>query len=298
MFVAALSVGMSRGQVQEDDFSDGDDSGWIHYDPFEIAGAGPVVTFDESGGTYRLASPPSPVPAVGPARGAAFRPDQYTDFCMSIDVPVYDPGLEQAFGILARVGENPAPGNVFGYAMTYHPFDNDIQITRLNNEVIVEISPYIALSAPPASGVLRLVFMGQGDRFVGRAYDAANPVVPLAETMVTDTVYSSGMCGIAVIDNTEAGDQAADATFDNYYAGADVAVPLAIGRESGGDLLLSWRFPFYHHWVVRSPQLDPWVETPLVSALPDYANGTFTLATPVSAGGPKSFFLLNRQPLP
>ena len=299
MVVAAVFTVFSAAQAQVDDFADADDSEWIRYDPFLIAGAGSVVTFDTTGGSYRLACPPSPVPAVGPARGASFRPDQYTDFCISVDVPVYDGGLEQAFGILARVQSGPAPGAVFGYAMTYHPIDDDIQITRLDNEQIIEISPYEFLWEPPESGVLRLVFMGKGGKLVGRAYDAANPVIALAQTVVTnDTTYSSGMCGIAVIDNTETGDQAADATFDNYHAGTGEPGPLRIRKGSGGNLILDWDFPFYEHDLDRSGSIDPWIGVPVVGSLPTYSNGTLSITTSVLEGGRMSFFRLFRAPLP
>ena len=285
--------------AQTDDFSDGDDDGWIKYDPFAMAGVGSRVSFDPSGGTYRMSCLASPNPLLlGPARGAAFRPDLYVDFGVSVDVPVHDQDLEQAFGILARTTANPAPGAVFGYAMTYHPVDDDIQITRLDNEQVTEISPYVPLWGPPASGVLRVVFFGEGDRLVGRVYDAADPVVPLAETVVTDATYPSGMCGIAIFDNTETADQAADVTFDNYHAGDGTPGPLRIDMGSGGDLVLSWEFPFATHDLEWSADLMGWDATRFQSEWPAYANGILSHTTSVSESGSGSFFRLSREPLP
>lgn len=298
--LAASSFLTPRLEAQVDNFSDGDDVGWINYDPFFMAGLGSRVTFDPSGGTYRLTSLASPNPlAIGPARGASFRDVVYADFCVSVDVPVYDAGLEQAFGILARVAANPAPGAVFGYAMTYHPIDNDIQITRLDNEQVTEISDWVVLSEPPASGVLRLVFFGVGDRLVGRAYDAGNPVFPLAETVITDATHASGVCGLVIFDNTDLADQTADATFDNYRAGSGMPEELRIEKGAvAGEVKLCWEFPFFAHDLEQSVDMDIWDWSTFLAEVPVYTNGTFCHTATVTEGGPRNFFRLSREPLP
>lgn len=298
--LVATSFLTPRLEAQVDNFSDGDDVGWINYDPFFMAGLGSRVTFDPSGGTYRLTSLASPNPlAIGPARGATFRDVVYADFCVSVDVPAYDGGLEQAFGILARVAANPAPGAVFGYAMTYHPIDNDIQITRLDNEQVTEISDWVVLSEPPASGVLRLVFFGVGDRLVGRAYDAGNPVFPLAETVITDATHASGMCGLAIFDNTDLADQTADATFDNYRAGSGMPEELRIEKGAvAGEVKLCWEFPFYAHYLGESGNLMSWDASGFLLEDPTFVNGTFCHTALIGAGGAKKFFRLQREPLP
>lgn len=284
--------------AQRDDFFDGDDSGWERYDPFVEAGVGAQVTFDASTGAYRIASPASPSPAqLGPARAAAFRSDVYTDFCVAVDVPAYDLSLGQAFGILARVQPGYGLGSVNGYAMTFHPFDNDIQITRVDNEQPVELSPYVFLSGPSPSGVLRFVFIGIGDLLIGRVYDASNPLVPLAETSIRDTSHSMGICGLLIFDNTRS-TGAADATFDNYVA-TDCSPPVTEVRFEGGDeLTISWRIPFDWYDIKQSLDLDSWGDVPAGGGLVYYQDGVFYFDTLVPGSSPTRCFRLHRHPLP
>ena len=284
--------------AQQDDFSDGDDSGWMRYDPFAIAGAGALVSFDPSGGTYRLSSETSPLAALGPARGASFRPDVYMDFCVSVDVPIHDASLDQAFGILARIAAEPGPGNVFGYSMTYQPRDNDIQISRLDNEAVTEVSPYIELTRFPESGTLRLVFFGVGGVLVGRVYDAANPVEPLAETVGEDLLYGAGMCGLAIFDNTNAGDQTADATFDNYHASDGELPRLGIDVDGGDEVFLAWGFPFLEHEIESSLDLIDWEKVPTGVSSPFFFGGGFLYSGTIPDGERSRFYRLRRVALP
>ena len=238
-----------------DEFSDGDDDGWARYDPFAVAADTPNATFDPSGGTYRISMPPTPIEALGQARAAAFRSEIYTDFWISVDVPTFDLAPEQAFGVVARVQPNPGPGAVNGYAMTYHPADDDIQITLLENEQVIEISSFEFLSGPIPEGGLRLVFFGIGNLLVGRAYDPANPLVPLAETCTIDDTHASGISGLVVADNTETGDDPADATFDNFFASASGIPKIELDFDGDNELGIIWKFPFLHHDLTTSSSM-------------------------------------------
>lgn len=270
--------------AQVDDFSDGDDAQWLRFDPVGQALGGNFAQFIEADGRYRLVSGASPMPgAVGPARAASFRPDLYADFCVSVDVPMHDLQEEQAFGILARVQPNPGLGAVFGYAMTFHPVDNDIQITRVENEQPIEISQFIHLSSQPASGVLRLVFFGIGDLLVGRVYDAGNPLVPLAETSTVDAAYGSGMCGVVISNNTETGTGAADATFDNYFAIEKLPEQMEVTINAQGTFQLEWKFPFLAHAVEMSGNLVDWGEPDDDDGLLQYEDGRFRFETGITA---------------
>ena len=55
---------MLNGQVT-DDFSDGNDDGWTHYDPIGSHPAFPdQATFTVVNGTYRIQTAPSPLPGT------------------------------------------------------------------------------------------------------------------------------------------------------------------------------------------------------------------------------------------
>src|SRR5687767_11822062 len=70
--------------AQRDNFDDGDDMGWIKYDPLGTVGLGPQATYSFPNGGYRIqASRNTLIPAAaGPARAGSYRPDVYSDFYM------------------------------------------------------------------------------------------------------------------------------------------------------------------------------------------------------------------------
>jgi hypothetical protein len=76
-------------------------------------------------------------------------------------------------------------------------------------------------------GGYRLVFTGDdAGALVGNVYDLSNPATSLATISATDTAYASGFNGVFVFDNTASpSTNAADATFDNYFAAASLPVP-------------------------------------------------------------------------
>ncbi len=271
--------------------------GWMEYDPISEAGVGARVSFRVEGGGYRLSTSASPNPALGAARGAGFRADGYTDFCIAVDVPRFDDGAaEQAFGILARVTDLGL-GATDGYVLTYQPRDNDIQISRVDDEVPSDVSAFEALSqAPPAAG-LRLVFIGLGDQLIGRAYDPDDPTVVLAEARGEDSTFPAGIAGVLIFDNTSGENGTADATFDNYFARGGVGVPgrVEFELEGGDEPRLRWLFPFLAHDVERSTGLDPWV----VSSAPDgsvrYDSPGFVYETVVRGGATTAEFFRLRE---
>src|SRR6185295_7892329 len=98
----------TRAHAQTDDFADGNDTGWSHYDPLgaaaALAGQGPKASYTFPAGGYRIqAQPFTALGNLGPARAASFRHDaSYSKFYMAADLVNWDNTLDQAFGFLAR----------------------------------------------------------------------------------------------------------------------------------------------------------------------------------------------------
>lgn len=232
-----VCVSITQLHAQEDNFDDGNAAGWTELDPIKTAGAGTVMTFSVTDGKYRLKAIASPAPgAVGPARGGALRQDVIykNSFYLSVDIPAYDAGMEQAFGLLALIQPNPSPGTTDGYSFTYQPVTNDIQISRLEDEAPIEASADIDLAAPlnPAK-THRLVFFSNNGFMEGRIYELDDLTTPLAVGTVYDVNYTSGTCGLVISDNS-GGPGQADATFDNYIANdRTLPLPELVPQEDG-----------------------------------------------------------------
>src|SRR5215204_470972 len=124
---------------QSDDFNDGNDTGWVRYDPLGAVGAGPQTSWSFPSGGYRIRASRNPaIPAsAGPARGGSYHTNDYTDFYIAADIVNWDESLDQAIGLLARMTELGL-GTTDGYALTYQVPDHDIDITRFTDEGAVE----------------------------------------------------------------------------------------------------------------------------------------------------------------
>ena len=86
--------------AQTDDFNDGNDVGWNRYSPLTPFGVPGVFSFPNGG--YRIqTTTPSPNPgSLGPGRAGSLRPENYTNFFVSIDIVDWNDSLPQASGIL------------------------------------------------------------------------------------------------------------------------------------------------------------------------------------------------------
>ena len=199
-----------------DDFDDGNDAGWTHYEP--LAAFGSPGTYQVVNGQYRLASlTPSPDPgALGPGRVGSIRNDaNYTDFVASVDLIDWDTSLNQAFGLLARV-TTPGLGTTNGYALSYAT-NGDLDITLLTGELTDDLDQGLDISLDPAKDY-RLVFEGHGPNLTGKLFDLENLATPIAVTHASDRTWASGTTGVFVYDNTRTASATADATFDNFSA--------------------------------------------------------------------------------
>jgi hypothetical protein len=230
---------------QSDDFNDGDDAGWVRYDPLGGVGAGAQTSWSFTNGGYRIRSGRHPaIPAsAGPARGGAYHTNDYTDFYLSADIVNWDETLDQAIGLLARMTQLGL-GTTDGYALTYQVPDHDIDITRFTDEGAVEttsipLTPTDDIQMIPGRSY-RYVWIGKADQFTVRVYELPNLTTPILECTGTDSVYTHGVCGFLVYDNTSAGNIGADATFDNYFA-LDVEPPKLVAEKGFfDDIIVSW----------------------------------------------------------
>ena len=222
--IAAAATGANAAPVQ-DDFNDGNDDGWLRYQPIADFGAPGTWTFPN--GAYRIQAAVTGGPSTtGPSRAGSMRPDTTsTDFSVSVDLVDWDDSHDQAIGLLARATQyNQGPGALDGYAFTYHTGSDTIWLTVATNEV-----PTNVLSAPvtlnPANDY-RFVFTGQGPQLTGSVYALSNLATPLATVTITDATYTSGELGIVVFDNTGGNSSlGADATWDNFAHPAVIPEP-------------------------------------------------------------------------
>jgi hypothetical protein len=235
------------GLAQTDDFNDGEDDGWAHYDPLGGLGLGPMAMFGFPGGnSYRISAParPAALQQAGQARAAALRSSAaYTDFYIEVDLVNWNNSIDQAAGILARV-TTPALGTTKGYAFTIQVADTDISIARLDNEAPTDLSGSSKHFVPDPSKDYRMVFIGRGTHFIGRIYELPNVETPVITTTGDDATYASGINGLVIADLTSVSSATgvgADATFDNYRALTAEPPKLSIAYDVGQQgMRISW----------------------------------------------------------
>ena len=135
--VTALLLPVPAARAQSDDFNDGNDTGWTHYSPLSVVGAGGTFSFPNGG--YRIQAPASPNRAqVGPGRAGSFLTNNtYSQFYVSVDLVDWDNTRDQAFGILSRAS-NVGLGATNGYAFT--------ALTRRLKVIGVSLTPEAVVS--------------------------------------------------------------------------------------------------------------------------------------------------------
>src|SRR5439155_23012918 len=71
---------------QSDDFNDGDDNGWVRYNPFGTATFSFITNDNFGGKAYRIQSAASPNASSGPGRALGYRTNVYDDFYAVVDL--------------------------------------------------------------------------------------------------------------------------------------------------------------------------------------------------------------------
>jgi len=215
-----LSASAAPAPTITDNFNDGNDNGWTHFDPLSpFQDPTDKTIYQVVDGHYRIATPASADPAnFGPARAGSVRNDaDLSDFRVSVDLIDWDTSLNQAFGILARV-TTPGLQTTNGYALSINAVCA-LDISVVTAEAPDDIDPGVSAILDPSASDYRLVFQGSGPNLTGAIYDLADPTKPLATTHAVDTTYSSGATGVFVFDNSRTASGSADVTFDNFATG-------------------------------------------------------------------------------
>lgn len=220
--------------AQSDNFNDGKDAGWTHYDPLAQVGGTPAqYTFPN--GAYQITASGTPDPSFGPGRAGSLRNDvTYNTFQTGVDLVGWDSSHDQAIGILARI-TNPGLGTTDGYAFTYSTVGHSIDLSRINGESPSGLGS-TSITLDPTH-TYRLVMTGDGPSLTGQIFDTTDLTTPLASISATDSAFAQGVNGLVVFDNTSAGTLGATGTFDNYLATATVPEPSALALLGAGALL-------------------------------------------------------------
>ena len=211
--------------AQSDDFDDGNDDGWMHYDPLASVGQ-PPATYSFPNGGYRIEAPVSPDPEnLGQARAGSYRADTtYTDFSVSVDLIDWDNTLPQYFGPTARLSDLGL-GTTGGYAFFYFSESGHARLNRIDNELSSapdqpDPTNDFEANLDPAKDY-RMTFSGVGGNLLGQIFDLTDLSTPLARLAAFDSTYTSGHSGIVVVADSpipELPISAGDATFDNFVA--------------------------------------------------------------------------------
>ncbi len=207
-------------QAQKDDFNDGDDAGWLQYDPLSSQVGIPQNAWTFPSGRYRLQAAPTPDPRGGPGRVGSLRQDvSYSNFHLEVDLVDWNPNRTNAFGLIARVQPNPAFGTLSGYVFGYVNGDNYLALVRVDGERTRGIAGSLPfpITLTPGHGY-RLTFTGKGTQLVGRLHDLRDLDNPLAEVTANDVTYAEGTSGLLAFSVNAGALGPVDATFDNYAA--------------------------------------------------------------------------------
>ena len=213
---------------QSDDFNDGDDNGWVRYNPLGTATFSFITNDNFGGKAYRIQSAASPNASSGPGRALGYRTNVYDDFYAAVDLVSWDNTLNQAFGLLFRAN-NVGPTTTTGYLLNYDPQQSaggrgQIQINAITNEALVEPTLATANLTLQPGRLYRWVLRAVGSDFTAQVYDLNDLTYPLVSFRPNDPVYLNGSAGLLafyhgnLITDPNAG--RADSTFDNYSASA------------------------------------------------------------------------------
>jgi hypothetical protein len=211
-----------RAQTVVDNFNDGSDSAWTHYNPL---GNG-IYSFPD-GDTYSIQAPQPGTSAFGPARaGSYLTGSDYGDFQISVDLVSWDnsANTHQAIGIFARATQIGL-GTTDGYFFHYDPHGTNggssIWIDPIGSD-----APFggvsVSIPALDSAASYRLQFTGVGNVLTGDIFALNNLSTPLYEVTLTDSTYASGALGLLAADQgaLQTGNQSAAATFDNFEVSA------------------------------------------------------------------------------
>ena len=290
-----------QGQLfVSDNFDDGNDNGWSHYDP--LAPFGLSASYTVVNGAYRVRTPYVTGMSANPGRAGTLRPEIYSDFYVAVDIVNWDNTLPQSAGLLARI-RNAGLQTTTGYAFTWdrgnptNTTSGDVDISRITGEAPsgVTVNGSDAIHFQPGKSY-RLVFVGRGANLEGRVYELPNVTSPVVVIAGIDATYSDGQNGMVVFDNS-GGRAQTDTTFDNYYA-TDVEPPsLHVESLFFGFYRLSWPLDRPQFVLERSTVLPgtatDWQTVTGVTQDPN--SGIFFFDFDTTQDGDRNFYRLVRR---
>ena len=245
--------------AQFDDFNDGNDNGWVHYDPLSVL-FGPMATYTVVNGAYRITAEIPPVQDAGPGRAGSYRTNLYTDFAVSADLVAWPATDHQLFGVMGRIGDvglGTTVGYMFSYDSSSGTNGGDFDIVRITNEGGSSIETGNSGLHLVRGQSYRFVFVGKGPYLDGYIYALPNTATPVLHVKATDATYSQGVCGLIVADNPDnASIVQADATFDNYLATDREPLRLQIAKDAlSGAITISWPISYPEYTLQSSATL-------------------------------------------
>lgn len=202
--------------AQSDDFEDGNDTGWSHYQPLKDFGAGGV--FGVSGGLYRLSAPASPAPELlGPQRIGSLRPEKtYRRARIQAEITGWRTDINQAFGLIGRA-DKLGLGTTEGYTYNYNSVSGFHQINLVQGEQATRQVNESPFPLNPAHRY-RMVFLMAERILVGQLYSSTNASIPLHSVAGMDENFEQGISGVFAFALTA--EHGLDTRFDNYSAEA------------------------------------------------------------------------------
>ncbi len=229
------------GLIGTYNFNDGNDVGWMRYQPLAPFGAMDSYSFPVHsapfGGAYRIEAGLSPDPVtLGFGRAGSFPMDSFRIApSLSFYVLGWDNTINQSFGGLVNVS-SLGRGTTDGYAFTYSTAGM-LSISRIDNDRFTTLTSS-ALTLDP-SVEYRFIFDAAFGGFSGFVFDGRTSAL-VAGIGASDSTYSPGTSGLYVFSNVP--DGRGDATFDQFELGNSVPEPsTACLLVVAAGLLLCWR---------------------------------------------------------
>ncbi|MCX8109151.1 MAG: hypothetical protein N3G20_10135, partial [Verrucomicrobiae bacterium] len=203
-----------------------------------------TTTFIDYQGGKALRIQANPVPGAAPAVGLWYRTNQYTDFCVALDIASW-PGTDKnqanvLFGRLtdATTGGIPDslnPANAQGMICNYdasqygeNPTDRrqgQFQINVVDAGFRTRTLAVAEITFEPGRPY-RMLFKCQGSRYTAQAYDLYDLTRPLVTLEAEDTSFDRGACGFLGF-SRQGNVGTVDFAVDNFYCGPSDPNPAA-----------------------------------------------------------------------
>ncbi len=238
-----LNGTLFEGRTQiSDDFLDGDDQGWVHFDPLASSGGGAAYSFPPNetpfglDHRYRIEADASPDPIqYGPARAGSFRFDVPSGAAgVSWLVTGWDAAKSQTFGGFAGVHFN-ADQTFDGFGFTYST-SGTLSILRLDNGVSTTLAS-TSITVDSALMYRFFLSLSSGGGLGGVLFEVTNVSTPIARIDAIDPTFVNGASGLYLFSNEPT--SGIGATFDNFGVGI-VPEPSILSILALGGLCAFW----------------------------------------------------------